>query len=184
MKQSTMYKRGFSLAALLIGFAIFAGVGFFLYQGGLEQQEALQEEVSSPETETTNVSENKPLVEIGAEDEMLVTEDDGATNNANENSGVVEAKPLKEFFITGRNFTFSENTLRVKKGDFVRINFSSADGFHDLVIDEFGVRTKQISTGQSSSVDFGADTVGTFEYYCSVGKHRQMGMVGTLVVEE
>jgi uncharacterized cupredoxin-like copper-binding protein len=32
-------------------------------------------------------------------------------------------------------------------------------------------------------VQFVADKTGTFEFYCSVGNHRQMGMVGTLVVQ-
>lgn len=34
-----------------------------------------------------------------------------------------------------------------------------------------------------TSVTFVADTLGTFEYYCSVGNHRAQGMVGNLVVE-
>ncbi|MDO8658241.1 MAG: plastocyanin/azurin family copper-binding protein [Candidatus Levybacteria bacterium] len=40
--------------------------------------------------------------------------------------------------------------------------------------------------GQTDTVEFTADTAGTFEYYCSVGNgyHKEQGMVGTLVIEE
>ena len=39
------------------------------------------------------------------------------------------------------------------------------------------------ATGQIDEVEFVVDKAGTFEYYCSVGNHRQMGMVGKLIVE-
>src|SRR3990167_9256749 len=39
------------------------------------------------------------------------------------------------------------------------------------------------NTGQSASVEFTADKAGGFEYYCSVGTHRAMGMVGAFIVE-
>ncbi len=56
-------------------------------------------------------------------------------------------------------------------------------GFHDLVIDEFNARTAQLQTGQSEIIEFVADQSGEFEYYCSIGSHRAMGMVGKLIVE-
>jgi nitrite reductase (NO-forming) len=71
----------------------------------------------------------------------------------------------------------------VKLGETVRINLTNEQGFHDWVIDEFNARTKQINAGQTDTVEFVADKVGTFEYYCSVGNHRQMGMIGKLIVE-
>jgi plastocyanin len=96
----------------------------------------------------------------------------GATNGA-----------VKEFTVTGSSFAFSPKTITVNKGDTVKINFVNSVGFHDWVLDAFNVRTPQINAGQSASVTFVADKTGTFEYYCSVGTHRQMGMVGTLTVK-
>jgi nitrosocyanin len=90
----------------------------------------------------------------------------------------------KEFIVTGGNFSFTPNTLEVKKGDTVKITFQNKEGFHDWVIDEFQVRTKQINADEEETIQFVADKVGSFEYYCSVGKHRQMGMKGTLTVTE
>jgi plastocyanin len=86
--------------------------------------------------------------------------------------------------VTGENFRFLPNTITVKKGQTVKINFESTMGFHDFVVDEFSAKTTQVNTGATTSVEFVADQVGSFEYYCSVGQHRANGMVGTLIVTE
>lgn len=89
----------------------------------------------------------------------------------------------KVFKITGENFSFSQNEIRVKKGDRVKINFESVGGFHDWTVAEFNARTMRVNTGGKTSVEFFANKAGEFEYYCSVGQHRQMGMKGKLIVE-
>ncbi|HCM81787.1 MAG: Blue (Type 1) copper domain-containing protein [Microgenomates group bacterium GW2011_GWC1_43_11] len=88
----------------------------------------------------------------------------------------------KEFTITGKSFSFTPNSMKVNQGDTVKITFINEEGFHDFVLDEFQVRTKQIQKGQQETVQFIADKAGSFEFYCSVGTHRQMGMKGTLEV--
>lgn len=89
----------------------------------------------------------------------------------------------KEFTVLGSNYKFEPTTLTVKKGDTVKITFKNTGGFHDFVIDEFtGAKTKQLQDGGMEVISFVADKTGTFEFYCSVGKHREMGMKGTLVV--
>lgn len=88
----------------------------------------------------------------------------------------------KSFTVTGQNFSFSPATMTVKKGDKVRITFQNQSGTHDLVVDGYNVRTKVLSGGQSETIEFTANQSGSFEYYCSVGSHRQMGMKGTLIV--
>ncbi len=98
-------------------------------------------------------------------------------------SGKVAAS-VKEFTVEGGKFYFAPTTFSVKKGDTVRVTFVNKDGFHDFVIDEFNVKTKQINGGEKEVIEFVADTAGSFEYYCSVGTHRAMGMKGTLVVTE
>ena len=40
-----------------------------------------------------------------------------------------------------------------------------------------------ITQGKEAVVQFLADKTGTFQYYCSVGKHRSMGMWGTIIVQ-
>lgn len=90
---------------------------------------------------------------------------------------------VKTFNLTGQNFTFSQSEIRVKKGDTVKINFESVEGFHDWSLDTYNVQTSQVNAGSKTSVQFVADKTGTFEYYCSVGNHRALGIVGNLIVE-
>ncbi len=89
----------------------------------------------------------------------------------------------KAFTVTGSNFSFAPSTMTVKKGDAVAITFKNSDGFHDFRIDEFNVATQKIGAGTEETVRFTADKTGSFEYYCSVGQHRAMGMKGTLIVQ-
>ncbi len=90
---------------------------------------------------------------------------------------------VKEFVVNGNDFRFDVTEMRVKVGDKVRVTFKNTGGFHDFVLDEFGAKTAQLADGKEETVEFVADAAGTYEYYCSVGKHRQMGMVGKLIVE-
>lgn len=89
------------------------------------------------------------------------------------------------FTVEGSMPKFAPNVLSVKKGQPVTIIFKNIAGMHDLVIDEFaGARTQIIKAGETETITFTADKAGSFEYYCSVGTHRAMGMVGTLTVTE
>ena len=90
---------------------------------------------------------------------------------------------VKEFTIVGTNFSFAPSLITVKNGDKVKITFENSAGFHDFVIDEYGVATKQTKSPTTEVLEFTADKVGSFEYYCSVGSHRSMGMKGVLKVE-
>ncbi len=103
-------------------------------------------------------------------------------------SGAMEEKnassKVKTFTVEGGSFFFKPDKITIDKGDKVKIIFNNSGGIHNLVLDEFNVKMEPIQAGQSRTLEFTADKAGTFEYYCSVGNHRQMGMVGTLVVKE
>ncbi|MDP3883065.1 MAG: cupredoxin domain-containing protein [Candidatus Staskawiczbacteria bacterium] len=99
-------------------------------------------------------------------------------NNLNNNETVV-----KTFTVTAKNFSFEPAEIKVSLGDRVKIIFNNTEGFHDFVIDEFNVKANQAQAPSTQEVEFIADKTGTFEFYCSVGTHRQMGMVGNLIVE-
>lgn len=91
---------------------------------------------------------------------------------------------VKAFTVSGQNFSFSPATMTVKRGDTVRITFRNASGTHNLRVDGYDVGTNMIQGGASETFEFVADEAGSFEYYCSVGNHRAMGMVGTLTVTQ
>lgn len=101
-------------------------------------------------------------------------------------AGAAEHSPASlTFNVTGGSFYFSPNEIKVKQGDKVKINFTNAGGFHNLILETFGVQTKTVKIGESDSIEFTADKKGTFEFYCGVGNgyHRQMGQIGVLIVE-
>ncbi len=98
-------------------------------------------------------------------------------------SGAATQGAVKEFTVTGTSFKFTPAQIKVNEGDTVRVTFKNENGMHDWRLDEFNVGTKVIGAGQQETVEFVASKAGQYEYYCSVGQHRQLGMKGTLVVE-
>ncbi|MEX2010513.1 MAG: cupredoxin domain-containing protein [Parcubacteria group bacterium] len=116
----------------------------------------------------------------------ITTENNSNTSEETETTtpNDVDEAEVKSFVVTGTNFRFNPSSIAVKKGDTVQLTFINSAGIHDLRIDEFKVATKNLSSGQSETVTFVANKTGTFEYYCSVGNHREMGMIGILTVTE
>lgn len=93
------------------------------------------------------------------------------------------ATPDVEIDVTGTNFSFSPDRIEVNQGDIVKINFSSEMWLHDWVLEGVeNVATEQVNPGTVTSVTFTAWDPGEYTFYCSVGNHREQGMVGTLVV--
>ena len=78
---------------------------------------------------------------------------------------------------------FSVKEITVKKGDKVKITVINTAGTHDFNIDEYKIN-KETPEGQKTVIEFTADTVGDFKYYCAKYNHRQLGQEGTLHVTE
>lgn len=78
------------------------------------------------------------------------------------------------------NFYFRPNTIAAKLNQPVTIKFNNS-GFHTFTIDELGVN--QTLSGSLSSFTFTPNKKGTFEFYCTVGNHRDLGQKGTITVE-
>ncbi len=107
-----------------------------------------------------------------------------ADNTETENNGEMGNVNVVKVEVSGQNFTFTPNRIEVKKGQTVELTFKNVSGFHDFILDEFNVKTEQKQGPDTQVVTFIVDQAGEFEYYCSVGKHREMGMKGMLVVTE
>jgi plastocyanin len=139
------------------------------------QIEALEVTAPAAALDTEVSSEPEP-VSLEPEPEPVSPEPVSQTDPA--------AEPTNQVFtLDSFSYGYSEEEIRVKQGDTVTINLTNSAGFHDWVVDEFAAATEKIGAGETTSVTFVADKAGTFEYYCSVGSHRQQGMVGNLVVE-
>lgn len=81
------------------------------------------------------------------------------------------------------NFYFAPKTISAKKGDTIKITLTGKGMMHDFTLDAFNVQSSTVEPGSTTTVEFVADKTGTFEYYCSIGSHRQRGQAGTLTVE-
>ncbi len=78
---------------------------------------------------------------------------------------------------------FGLKEMVVKKGDTVRIKITNTAGVHDFKIDEYKIAL-DTPEGKEVMVEFVADKVGDFEYYCSKYNHRNIGQKGILRVTE
>ena len=156
MEPETTKNQKFPYLALLLILAV-VGV-YFLFN---------KPSTTATDTNTANV---QTTVDEQEEPEPVTEE---ATQIQNEVKIVIEGSPYK----------FSPNTIMAKVGDKVTVEFKNVEGIHDFKIDEFNAATKVIQAGETDTVSFTVDKAGVFEFYCSVGEHRKMGMVGTLKVE-
>lgn len=145
----------------LIALIVIGGVGYKLYNHIMSLQ--------TKPAESTVVTKSSPT------SEMAVTPSQEASNSAMTNEVTLT--------ITGKNFSFDPKEIKVKQGQKVTVIFENANGMHDFVLDEFNVKSGRIASGGNAKVSFVPSKKGSFEYYCSVGNHRQMGMVGTMIVE-
>ncbi len=89
----------------------------------------------------------------------------------------------RSFTVDSTNYKFAPATMTVNKGDTVRITLKNTQGNHDLKVDGYDIKTKILTAPGEDTIEFKADKTGTFEYYCTIGNHRAMGMKGTLTVK-
>jgi cytochrome c oxidase subunit II len=91
---------------------------------------------------------------------------------------------VHEIQVTLRKYEFSPGSLRVRKGEQVRLILAAVDHDHGFKLDDFDLNQKVLK-GTTVVVEFTADKAGTFQFRCSsVCGLGHRGMKGTLVVEE
>lgn len=160
----------------VVGALILAIVGFgYLYsnssktpamnQNSTEQKVTEQAPAASPTNNTMPTDESQAVV-----DEKTVVTDEALAE-------------IKTINMEAGAFYYLPAEIKVKKGEKVKIVFTSKDMMHDFNVDELGIKSPIVKSGQTAEFEFSADKVGTFEYYCSVGQHRAQGQIGKLIVE-
>jgi signal peptidase I len=96
----------------------------------------------------------------------------------------IEEPSTREFTIEAFEYGFDPSTLVVNEGDRVNLRIvNEGNTPHNFIIDELGVESDIINPGDSAVVEFTADKVGQFIYYCSIPEHREQGMWGEIMVE-
>jgi cytochrome c oxidase subunit II len=91
---------------------------------------------------------------------------------------------VHEIQVTLKKYEFSPGSLRVRKGEQVRLIMVAADHDHGFKLDDFQINQK-VRKGTTTVVEFIADKAGSFQFRCSnVCGLGHRSMKGTLVVEE
>ncbi len=93
------------------------------------------------------------------------------TAEANGDATTMDTTAIKTIAMNAGSYYYSVKDFTVKKGQKVKIIMMSKDMIHDLNIDELNVYLPITKAGETNSVEFTADKVRTFQYYCSVGEH-------------
>ncbi len=121
------------------------------------------------------------LVSIGG-----LTPSPGATDIANtvEVSDIaVEVTEVLKLTVTGEEFKYDQTAIEVKKGSLVQVTFTnSGQIIHTFNIQEYGVATGFINSGETATVEFKADREGEFAFFCNVSGHIELGMIGKIIV--
>lgn len=74
---------------------------------------------------------------------------------------------VREFQVIARRYAFSPSRLEVNQGDLVKISLMTEDIPHTLTIDAYRV-SKRATPGRSATIEFVADSPGTYPFYCSL----------------
>jgi cytochrome c oxidase subunit II len=87
--------------------------------------------------------------------------------------------------IKAKNFEYSPNEIRIKRGVPVILEFTSLDRVHGFNVSDLGGIRATIEPGKVTHVRILAPKSGTYEFHCDIfcGDGHE-GMTGTIVVEE
>jgi cytochrome c oxidase subunit 2 len=101
-------------------------------------------------------------------------------------AGTIYAADQKEIVIkvTVKKFEYSPNSIKIKKGVPVILEFTSLDVMHGFNCPKLGVRT-DIEPGKVSRVRILAQKAGVYEFHCDVfcGDGHE-DMYGKIIVED
>ena len=113
------------------------------------------------------------LVSIG----LTLTKRGGTEKTGVKEENTLLRNEVKEFKIDAFRFGYNPNLITIKKGDRVRLNINNTDTKH-------GIRIPDLGISGNESLEFVADKVGEFNWYCN--KYCGDGysqMQGKLIVE-
>jgi heme/copper-type cytochrome/quinol oxidase subunit 2 len=73
----------------------------------------------------------------------------------------------KVFYVTALMWEYYPQNITVKEGDHVIIHMTSVDAHHGAYLEAWN-KTIDIFPNQTATIEFTAEKIGEFEYYCTV----------------
>ncbi len=108
------------------------------------------------------------------------------TTDQGHKSGADNAKANDDVYhitMIARDMQFVPSVLQAKAGSKVEIRFhNEGKAPHNITFRTLPYRSATIQKGQSTKLDIVTPAPGRYEFYCSVGNHAHLGMVGHLNV--
>ncbi|OGL63376.1 hypothetical protein A3C09_04255 [Candidatus Uhrbacteria bacterium RIFCSPHIGHO2_02_FULL_47_44] len=142
-------------------------------------------QTSAPEVSFTTINSDGTT----SEQSIVVGKDGKEVKNIerdDEGTPIIDVKlnagnSVRTIDLKSGNFFFEPKIIKAKPGEKLRVDFRGNVGTHTFVIDEAKVN---VPVKDGSGFEFVVPTTpGSYPFYCDIGNHRAMGMVGTLVVE-
>lgn len=167
-----------SLAALALGFSILASGCI-----GQPKEETTMPAAVDSASGIQPAGDAKKVASDSAEGMKVNAE---AEKMAADGGNLPQMAETRRITLDSFKFGYSEEMIEVKAGETIELTLTNSDGMHDFRIDELNVKTKTINKGETDTVTFTIpmDAKGkSFEYYCGIMNHRQMGQVGKLVIK-
>lgn len=107
----------------------------------------------------------------------------GCVGQGSSTTQVQATGETKQFTMTAKQWEFQPATITVNQGDLVKISIISVDVAHGFALPTFGVSTV-LRPGQTTNVEFVADKVGRFTFFCNVSCGiGHSNMRGSLIVQ-
>lgn len=164
------------IGAIVVVVLILLTGGYFVFGRGSAGM--LDDAMTTTESQEDSMMEDDSAME----DDSVMVGDTTTSDESTMNDDAMMEEGI-QIEVEGGSFYFEPNEITVEAGQPVTIMLNSVDMMHDFVIDELDVATEVVPGGESTSVTFTPTEPGEYEFYCSVGNHRALGMVGTLIVE-
>lgn len=88
---------------------------------------------------------------------------------------------VKKITVVGKEFAYEPSVLDLKVGEKVELTFKNEGKYpHDLDIPALSVNTEVIPAGKETTVIFMPEKSGSYELFCSVAGHKDLGMKGSV----
>ncbi len=137
------------------------------------------DQMQNEQNQQTNPQDNQPTQDQPETNEQNEQGPNSQTNTQDDQQN----QNVKEVTMTAKQFTFEPSTVKVQKGQTLRLEVTSTDVAHGIAIPQFGI-DKRLPVGETVTIEFTPDKTGTFDFICSVycGSGHS-SMTGKLIVE-